>query len=70
MLRVMGGQWVRLGDAAVYWDTHTSMPLLGHPQYGMQLYRNYQQAQARLSQHPWITPTPLVSAPHPLQLQP
>ncbi|XP_042694594.1 growth factor receptor-bound protein 7 isoform X2 [Centrocercus urophasianus] len=29
--------------------------------YGMQLYRNYQQAQARLSQHPWITPTPLQS---------
>jgi len=32
------------------------------PQYGMQLYRNYQQAQARLSQPPWIGPTPLVSA--------
>ncbi|NWS63852.1 GRB7 protein, partial [Chunga burmeisteri] len=30
--------------------------------YGMQLYRNYQQAQARLSQPPWIGPTPLVSA--------
>ncbi|XP_021233836.1 growth factor receptor-bound protein 7 isoform X9 [Numida meleagris] len=27
--------------------------------YGMQLYRNYQQAQTRLSQHPWISPTPL-----------
>ncbi|XP_005430456.2 growth factor receptor-bound protein 7 [Geospiza fortis] len=27
--------------------------------YGMQLYRNYQQAQARLSQPPWIGPTPL-----------
>ncbi|XP_010130045.1 PREDICTED: growth factor receptor-bound protein 7-like, partial [Buceros rhinoceros silvestris] len=24
--------------------------------YGMQLYRNYQQAQARLSQPPWVTP--------------
>lgn len=33
------------------------------PQYGMQLYRNYQQAQARLSQPPWIGPTPLVSVP-------
>lgn len=33
------------------------------PQYGMQLYRNYQQAQARLSQPPWIGPTALVSAP-------
>ncbi|NXT31515.1 GRB7 protein, partial [Pelecanoides urinatrix] len=31
------------------------------PQYGMQLYRNYQQAQARLSQPPWIGPTPLRS---------
>ncbi|NXY56211.1 GRB7 protein, partial [Callaeas wilsoni] len=29
--------------------------------YGMQLYRNYQQAQARLSQPPWIGPTPLRS---------
>lgn len=29
----------------------------------MQLYRNYQQAQARLSQPPWIGPTALVSAP-------
>ncbi|XP_021233834.1 growth factor receptor-bound protein 7 isoform X7 [Numida meleagris] len=29
--------------------------------YGMQLYRNYQQAQTRLSQHPWISPTPLQS---------
>lgn len=33
------------------------------PQYGMQLYRNYQQAQARLSQPPWIGPTALVSVP-------
>ncbi|NXV73847.1 GRB7 protein, partial [Atlantisia rogersi] len=33
--------------------------------YGMQLYRNYQQAQARLSQPPWIGPTPLVSATPP-----
>eukprot|EP00076_Gallus_gallus_P034376 XP_024999914.1 growth factor receptor-bound protein 7 isoform X5 [Gallus gallus] len=32
--------------------------------YGMQLYRNYQQAQARLSQHPWITPTPLKKTTH------
>lgn len=37
------------------------------PQYGMQLYRNYQQAQARLSQPPWIGPTPLVSVPCPSQ---
>ncbi|XP_057242654.1 growth factor receptor-bound protein 7 [Malurus melanocephalus] len=29
--------------------------------YGMQLYRNYQQAQARLSQPSWIGPTPLRS---------
>lgn len=29
----------------------------------MQLYRNYQQAQARLSQPPWIGPTALVSVP-------
>ncbi|XP_069642241.1 growth factor receptor-bound protein 7 isoform X1 [Haliaeetus albicilla] len=29
--------------------------------YGMQLYRNYQQAQARLNQPPWIGPTPLRS---------
>ncbi|NXM54989.1 GRB7 protein, partial [Illadopsis cleaveri] len=29
--------------------------------YGMQLYRNYQQAQARLTQPPWIGPTPLRS---------
>ncbi|NXS02375.1 GRB7 protein, partial [Oxylabes madagascariensis] len=29
--------------------------------YGMQLYRNYQQAQGRLSQPPWIGPTPLRS---------
>ncbi|NXL06232.1 GRB7 protein, partial [Mesembrinibis cayennensis] len=29
--------------------------------YGMQLYRNYQQAQARLSHPPWIGPTPLRS---------
>nr|XP_027301539.1 growth factor receptor-bound protein 7 isoform X2 [Anas platyrhynchos] len=29
--------------------------------YGMQLYRNYQQAQARLSQPPWIGPTALRS---------
>ncbi|NXO42946.1 GRB7 protein, partial [Locustella ochotensis] len=29
--------------------------------YGMQLYRNYQQAQVRLSQPPWIGPTPLRS---------
>ncbi|KAM9657630.1 growth factor receptor-bound protein 7 [Morphnus guianensis] len=29
--------------------------------YGMQLYRNYQQAQARLNQPPWISPTPLRS---------
>ncbi|NXX14315.1 GRB7 protein, partial [Podargus strigoides] len=33
--------------------------------YGMQLYRNYQQAQARLSQPSWIGPTPLVSAAPP-----
>uniref|UniRef100_A0A8C3JI12 Growth factor receptor bound protein 7 n=1 Tax=Calidris pygmaea TaxID=425635 RepID=A0A8C3JI12_9CHAR len=31
------------------------------PQYGMQLYRNYQQAQARLNQPSWIGPTPLRS---------
>lgn len=46
----------------------TAPQLMGlFPQYGMQLYRNYQQAQARLNQPPWIGPTPLVSVPRPLQ---
>lgn len=64
MLKCTGRHW---GDSEGYSHHHSP---LGHPQYGMQLYRNYQQAQARLSQHPWITPTPLVSAPHPLRCSP
>uniref|UniRef100_A0A8B9CJF0 Growth factor receptor bound protein 7 n=1 Tax=Anser brachyrhynchus TaxID=132585 RepID=A0A8B9CJF0_9AVES len=53
------------GDPTVPWGLNhavgTQQCYGGPNRYGMQLYRNYQQAQARLSQPPWIGPTRSVS---------
>ncbi|NXD72073.1 GRB10 protein, partial [Eolophus roseicapillus] len=49
-----------IGDPAMPLGT-LPCPSGPHHAYGMQLYRNYQQEQARLSQPPWIGPTPLRS---------
>ncbi|KFO52592.1 Growth factor receptor-bound protein 7, partial [Corvus brachyrhynchos] len=58
-LGVCGGPWVSLGAPP---PRNRTPQLTGlFPQYGMQLYCNYQHAQARLSQPPWIGPTPLRS---------
>lgn len=59
--------WVAMEVPGCPWVPLTPQLTGLFPQYGMQLYRNYQQAQARLSPPPWIGPTPLVSVPCPPQ---